>query len=62
MFKASKLWLWHEYAMLMRRCFPMLLPDQTSDLARLGRRGPRGAVEQPRRGQGSDRRRAASVG
>ncbi len=28
MFKASKLWLWHEYAMLMRRCFPMLPPDQ----------------------------------
>ena len=28
MFKASQLWLWHEYAMLMRRCFPMLSPDQ----------------------------------
>lgn len=28
MFKASQLWLCHEYAMLMRRCFPMLLPDQ----------------------------------
>ena len=28
MFKASQLWLWYEYAMLMRRCFPMLSPDQ----------------------------------
>ena len=28
MFKASQLWLWHEYALLMRRCFPMLLPNQ----------------------------------
>ncbi len=28
MFKASQLWLWHEYAMLMRRRFPMLLAHQ----------------------------------
>jgi hypothetical protein len=27
-FKASELWLFHEYAMLMRRRFPMLLPEE----------------------------------
>jgi hypothetical protein len=28
MFKDSQMWLWHEYAMLMRRRFRMLLPEQ----------------------------------
>ena len=28
LFKASQLWLWHEYAILMHRRFPMLSPDQ----------------------------------
>jgi hypothetical protein len=27
-FDDSRLWLCHEYAMLMRRCFPVLLPEQ----------------------------------
>jgi hypothetical protein len=39
MFKASQLWLWHEYAMLMRRCFPMLLPDQQATWLRWIDRG-----------------------
>ena len=65
MFKASQLWLWHEYAMLMRRCFPMLLPDQQATWLGWVDKGPEEQEfcwNRALRGQGSDRRRPASVG
>ncbi len=40
MFKASTLWLWHEYAMLMRRRFLILSPDQQATWLGWVDRGP----------------------